>query len=202
MPLIAVMGPGRLRRFSRRPPTKVGGDPASLEKFLLSFDFDKDASKIFATDSTYRQSAMAFMTPPDVDKPKLSDFEAAGHKMIVFHGVGDPVFSFNDTRNWYEKLSANYGGDASKFVELYLPVPGMTHCEGGPATDQFDLFEKLVGWVEKGEKPAEVTASLNPKNKDVPAAWPQSRTRKLCPYPQVARYNRRNAEDAGSFACQ
>lgn len=201
MPLIAVMGAGSLAQIFTTPPTKVGGDPASLEKFLLSFDFDKDASKIFATDSTYRQSAMAFMTPPDVDKPKLSDFEAAGHKMIVFHGVGDPVFSFNDTRNWYERLSANYGGDASKFVELY-PVPGMTHCEGGPATDQFDLFEKLVGWVEKGEKPAEVTASLNPKNKDVPAAWPQSRTRKLCPYPQVARYTGGNAEDAGSFACQ
>lgn len=201
MPLIAVMGAGSLAQIFTTPPTKVAGDPASLEKFLLSFNFDKDAPEIAAKDAQYTESALEFMTPPDVDSPKLADFNAAGHKMIVYHGVGDPVFSFNDTRNWYERLSANYGGNADKFVELY-PVPGMTHCEGGPATDQFDLFEKLVGWVEKGEKPADVTASLNPENKDVPAAWPQSRTRKLCPYPQVARYTGGNPEDAASFACQ
>lgn len=201
MPLIAVMGAGSLAQIFTTPPTQVAGDPASLEKFLLSFDFDKDAPKIFATDGKFTESAMSFMTPPDVASPKLADFEAAGHKMIVYHGVGDPVFSFNDTRNWYERLQANYGGKADHFVELY-PVPGMTHCEGGPATDQFDLFSKLVGWVEKGEKPGPVTAALNPENKDVPASWPKDRTRKLCPYPQVARYKGGNPEEAASFACE
>jgi feruloyl esterase len=201
MPLIAVMGAGSLAQIFTTPPTKVAGDPASLEKFLLAFDFDKDAPKIFAKEGAFGESAMSFMTPPDVDNPKLADFEAEGHKMIVYHGVGDPVFSFNDTRNWYDRLNANYGGGASKFVEFY-PVPGMTHCEGGPATDQFNLFEKLVGWVEQGEKPADVVASLNPANKDVPASWPKDRTRKLCPYPQVARYTGGNPEEAASFTCQ
>lgn len=201
MPLIAVMGAGSLAQIFTTPPTKVGGDPASLEKFLLSFDFDKDAPKVFATDGAFKESAMSFMTPPDVASPKLAEFEAAGHKMIVYHGVGDPVFSFNDTRNWYERLEANYGGKANQFVALY-PVPGMTHCEGGPATDQFNLFGRLVDWVEKGEKPGPVTAALNPANKDVPASWPKERTRTLCPYPQVARYQGGNPADAQSFACQ
>jgi hypothetical protein len=47
-----------------------------------------------------------------------------------------------------------------------------------------------------------VTAGLNPTNKDVPADWAKERTRKLCPYPQVARYKDGNPDSAESFACE
>ena len=29
----------------------------------------------------------------------------------------------------------------------------MSHCGGGPATDQFDMPTALVDWVEKGKAP-------------------------------------------------
>lgn len=200
MPIIAVMGAGSLSHVFTTPPTVVDGDPASLEKFLLDFDLDTDAARIFARDGAFSESAMEFMTPPNADNPTLAEFKAAGAKMIVFHGVSDPVFSANDTRAWYEKLAANNGGSAADFAKYY-PVPGMTHCSGGPSTDDFDLFSSLVDWVGKGVEPQAVTAGLTGGNRDVPEAWSAQRTRKLCPYPQVARYQSGDPESAESFVC-
>jgi feruloyl esterase len=84
----------------------------------------------------------------------------------------------------------------------------MSHCSGGPATDQFDLLTPLVRWVEQGDPPRSVTASVrgasNPggANPDVPAGWSQERTRPLCPFPKVAEYTGGNVERAQSFVCR
>lgn len=50
------------------------------------FNFDRDATKNSATTDSYPESAMAFMTPPDVDDPKLAAFRDKGCKMIIYHG--------------------------------------------------------------------------------------------------------------------
>jgi len=87
-------------------------------------------------------------------------------------------------------------------------VPGMTHCSGGPATDQFDMLTPLVEWVEQGRPPGAVTAHVRGEgngagvNPDVPASWSPTRSRPLCPYPQVARYIGGDIEQASSFACR
>jgi feruloyl esterase len=87
-------------------------------------------------------------------------------------------------------------------------VPGMNHCAGGPATDQFDLLTSLVRWVEGGPAPKAVMASVrgaaNPggPNFDVPPTWSPNRTRPLCPYPKVAVYRGGDVELAESFACR
>ncbi|MBV9891490.1 MAG: tannase/feruloyl esterase family alpha/beta hydrolase, partial [Rhizobacter sp.] len=99
------------------------------------------------------------------------------------------------------------GGGASSFARLYL-VAGMNHCRGGPAADQFDLLSPLVDWVELGNQPGAVVASVrgrgNPagENADVPASWSPTRTRLLCPYPTVARFVGNDAESMASFACR
>ncbi len=81
------------------------------------------------------------MTPVDADNPSLNGLENAGGKLLVFHGVSDPVFSFLDTVNWYEDLLVN-NPDATDFVKLYA-VPGMPHGPGGVAPDQFDPLTVL-----------------------------------------------------------
>ncbi len=96
---------------------------------------------------------MDFMAPTDWRNPKLAELKAAGGKVIVYHGAADGAFSMQATIDWYEKVRANNGGDVSGFARFY-PVPGMTHCGGGPATDRFDLFGALVDWVERGTAPA------------------------------------------------
>ena len=172
--------------------------------FALGFDMDRDAPRIAATDGVFRESALSFMTPPDA--ANLSALRERGGRMIVYHGTSDPVFSSDDTQAWYERVRAANGGDASSFAR-YFPVPGMNHCAGGPATDQFDMLSALVDWVEQGKAPASVTASARGAgtpvpNAEVPAGWAAQRTRPLCPYPQVATYTGGDAERAGSFACK
>jgi feruloyl esterase len=128
---------------------------------------------------------------------------------MVYHGVSDAIFSVDDTTTWYEGLRARNDGDASDFARFFR-VPGMTHCAGGPSTDQFDMLSALVDWVEKGQAPDSVIAYARGAgnavgvNRDVPSGWSADRSRPLCPYPEVARpkAGRANLERADSFSCQ
>jgi hypothetical protein len=53
--------------------------------------------------------------------------------------------------------AANGGLEAvSKWSEFYF-VPGMSHCGGGQALDDFDLLGAIVNWVEKGAAPTYVS---------------------------------------------
>jgi len=183
------------------PP--LAGRPGGLA-FALGFDMDRDAPLIDATDGVYRESAMAFMAPPDA--ANLAVLRDRGGKMLVYHGTSDPVFSSDDTAAWYERLQGANGGDAARFAR-YFPVPGMNHCSGGPATDQFDMLSALVGWVELGQAPESVAANARGPgaasvNAEVPASWSARRTRTLCPYPKVAVYTGGDTESAASFACR
>lgn len=198
-PIIAVMGAGSLAQVFTTPPTPLAGDPASLEAFLMAFDFDTDAPKVDATSAEFPESAMALMSPPDADDPTLEAFEAAGGKLVVFHGVSDPVFSFRDTVNWYETLLGN-NPDAADFARLYA-VPGMPHGPGGVAPDRFDVLTALIDWVEQGVSPGPVVATVREDNEAAPEEL-RGAMRKLCPWPEVTRYSGADPSMAGSFDCR
>lgn len=69
------------------------------------------------------------MVPPNASN--LITLQNRGAKMLVYDGTGDPIFSSDDTKIWYEQLRAANGSDASNFAP-YFRVPGMNHCAGGP----------------------------------------------------------------------
>lgn len=201
-PIIATMGAASLNYIFSTPPIAVEGSSEKLVEALLNYDFDKDAPKIYAKDATFTESAMDFMTPPEVDDPKLAALAKAGHKMVVYHGQADPVFSVNDTIRWYEKLNKNAQGRADGFARLFT-LPGGTHCGGGVTLDRFDALTALTDWVEKGKVPDRIIASVNPANKEIPASWSPNRTRPLCPYPSYAAYSGSgDSEDAANFVCK
>jgi len=208
-PIIAVMGSSSLGQVFTTPPTEIKGEPPALVDYLSTFNFDTDAPKIFAKGPAqvngktveFKESAMDFMTPPDVDNPKLEAFAKKGAKLIVYHGVSDGVFSFNDTANWYDKLNANNSGKAADFARLFA-VPGMNHCRGGATADNFDMLGAVVAWAEAGQAPDRVIATTRAANKEVPETWAKDRSRALCPYPQVARYETGDKEKAASFICK
>ena len=208
-PLIATMGAASLAAVFTTPPTMTKGDPDTLLAFLNAFDFDKDAPRIYAKGTytvdgksiDYKESAWEFMTPPDADNPRLETLRAAGHKIILYHGQSDGVFSFDASADWIEKLNANSGGDARSFARLFA-APGMNHCAHGPAPDKFDMLSAIVDWAEKGNAPDRIIASVSPDNKEVPADWSPDRTRPLCPWPKVARYQGGDIEKAESFVCK
>ena len=186
------------------PPTGPAGFNGST--FALTGDLDTMLAKISATNATYTENALAFMSPPNASN--LAVLKNRGAKVMAYHGTSDPIFSSDDTTAWYDAVRANNGGDAGNFARYYA-IPGMTHCSGGPATDQFDMLTPLVAWVENGVVPESVIATARGPgnaaavNADVPATWAANRSRPLCPYPKVARYNGSGSVDlAASFACQ
>lgn len=200
-PIIATMGAGSLAYIFSTPPARPAGTPAALLDFLARYDFDRDAPKIFASNALYPESPMAVMTPPDADNPMLTAFARRGGKMIVYHGSSDPVFSVNDTLHWADRLQRNLGLASANGVARVFPVPGMGHCQGGPATDQFDALGALVDWVEQGKAPERLEARINPANKELPPSWAATRGRPLCAHPQVMRYAGGDVESAASFRC-
>lgn len=162
--------------------------------WVLSFNFDSDAPKIFASSGPFAESAMDFMGTGDTDYRR---FKREGNKLIVYSGQADPVFSTKYHERWYRKLIAHNGGlhDTQKFARLFV-APGMNHCGGGPSTSQFDAFAAVVDWVERGKAPQSLLATAPA---DTP--WP-GRTRPLCAWPEQARYKGHGSiEDAANFFC-
>jgi len=151
-----------------------------------TFDFDRDLAY-----------AMAKISPlVDHVNPDISAFKARGGKLLVYNGWADPVVNALDTIAYYDKVRAAQGGQAAtdEFFRLFL-VPGMGHCGGGNGTSTFDALAALDDWVDKGLPPERIEASRV-------AGGAVDRTRPLCPYPRVARYDGSGSIDhASSFSC-
>ncbi|GIX12446.1 MAG: hypothetical protein KatS3mg118_0405 [Paracoccaceae bacterium] len=197
-PIIAVMGAGSLAQIFTTPPTRVEGTPEALEAFLMRFDFDRDAPKIHATSADFPESAMAVMTPPDVDRPTLAGLEAAGGRLILFHGTADPVFSFKDTADWIARLRAS-NPDADSFLRFYA-IPGMPHGRGGNAPYDVDFLDALIAWVEQGAAPGPLVGRF-PEAEEV-RPDNAGAERLLCPWPQLAVYTGGDPRTAASFVCR
>lgn len=191
---------GAVAQIFKVPPMPATSTPADLTTWVMTTAIDTMVEQINATSATYTESAMSFMTPPRASD--VSAVKRRGGRILVYHGVSDPIFSVDDTKAWYDAVRAANGGDASDFARFYR-IPGMGHCAGGPATDQFDLLSALVAWVEQGKTPDDVIASARAGNSDLPPTWSPTRTRPLCAYPSVARYSGSgDVESAGSFRCR
>lgn len=187
---------------------KVPPAPESLSNgpgFALGLDIDITLGELYATDATYTESAMSFMTPPN--PTDMSAVRDRGGKILIYHGVADPIFSVSDSEAFVRGVNRASRGQAGDFLRLFN-VPGMGHCSGGPSTDQADYLTPLVAWVEQGQAPDRIVASArgpgNPGgvNGEVPASWAPDRTRPLCPFPAVARYDGTgDVERAESWVC-
>ena len=95
----------------------------------------------------------------------------------------------------YETVSKRLGDAATRdFYRLFM-VPGMFHCHGGPGCGDVDWLAPVMEWVEKGQAPVQLTGA-HVEHGD------STRTRPLCPYPQVARYKGSgSADEAANFTC-
>jgi feruloyl esterase len=135
----------------------------------------------------------------DATTPDLSDFRANGGKLIVYQGWNDGYRSPEATIAYYESVEAAPantagGGRIQDFARLFM-VPGMAHCGGGIGTDQFDAQAVIEDWVERGIAPDRIEAT-RVEDGEV------TRSRPLCPYPQLARYRGNgNSDRSGSFVC-
>jgi len=172
-PANASLGRDTLRLFSMTPPNP-DFDP-------LRFDFDHDMDLLAETAAINDAVATLHTT-----------FAGRGGKMIVYHGLSDQAMWTGALTRWYERLTPRDSQGPQDWARLFL-VPGMTHCGGGQSTDRFDMLATIQQWVERGQAPDRVIASGR--------AFP-GKTRPLCPYPKVARYDGGNPDDQKSFSCR
>ncbi|HSV34750.1 MAG TPA: tannase/feruloyl esterase family alpha/beta hydrolase [Ramlibacter sp.] len=158
--------------------------PPAPDFDYLKFDFDTDPARLVASGGFTASNATDYRA-----------FRDRGGKVIAYMGVGDGLVNANGVRRWYERLvEANGGLVQTQGFARHFQVPGMGHCAGGPALDQFDPFGALVAWVEQGRAPDMLLARG--------AAFP-GRTRPLCAYPKTARYLGSGSPDAAdSFRCE
>lgn len=150
---------------------------------VLKFDFDKDVAK------TEQIGGIN-----NADETDLSYFQAKGGKMIVFEGVSDPVFSAHDLRDWYNQLNQDMK-DVPSFARVFM-IPGMNHCGGGPALENFDPLTALEKWTDEGKAPDFILAKAG---KDFPN---KEKEMPLCLYPKVATYQGGDENKASSFECR
>ena len=118
----------------------------------------------------------------DATDTDLSAFRQRGGKMMMYFGWADPQLNARMGVEYYEQVVEKMGASTDEFFRLFM-VPGMFHCGGGVGTSQFDPATPVVNWVEAGKAPERIEATRVVAGKAV-------RTRPLCAYPLVARYQR------------
>lgn len=123
-----------------------------------SFDFDRSLGRIDP----------ALGRAIDAVDPDLSAFARRGGRMILYHGLADPVVSPWDLRTYYDAVDRRTTGGADSFSRLFF-APGMGHCGGGPTPDPAGLQSAIEHWVETGQAPSHL----------------ETGSRTLCPYPAI-----------------
>ena len=155
-----------------------------------TFNFDSDVD--FANGKLVVGQTMASVVnaPPDIKA-----FGARGGKLLVWHGWDDEqVHSLSSIDYHGQVVAANTKAEADKFFRLFM-MPGVAHCGGGAGPDTIDTLGALERWVEQGIAPSQIIASKV-------TGGTTTRTRPLCPYPQVARYSGSGSIDlAANFSC-
>jgi feruloyl esterase len=172
----ATLGAGSLGTYFMTPPA---------QRFdQLAFDFDRDVPRVAQVGALN-----------DATSTYLTTFEARGGKLLLFHGLSDPVFSAHDIMRWFDAVERDTDAGVAErtlgWARLFM-VPGMTHCGGGPALDDFDPLAAIERWVEEGRAPEFLPA----RGKAFPG-----REQPLCPYPQIARYVGGEPERVTSYRC-
>ncbi|KAL3456981.1 Tannase/feruloyl esterase [Aspergillus heterothallicus] len=128
--------------------------------------------------------------------PNLSQFRAAGGKMITWHGTADEAIFANGTADYYQEV-LRHDPAAADFYR-YFETPGVAHCLQSLSKAPFpqDVLPSLIAWVEEGKAPETLQAEW----KD-PATQSTLMRRKLCQWPLVARYVGGDITQESSYLC-
>jgi len=148
------------------------------------FNFDTDPARV--------TEAAAMLNPQN---PDLAPLKKRGGKIVQYAGWGDQQVNPRPGIEYYDTVSKRLGDTETRdFYRLFM-IPGMFHCNGGPGCGSVDWLSVVTDWVEKGKAPAQIVGAHIESGKT-------TRTRPLCPYPQVARYKGTGSiDEAASFSC-
>jgi hypothetical protein len=148
-------------------------------------DTDRDSHRFDLMESLYTAA-----------NPDLRRFKAAGGKLILYSGWGDPLIPPGSVVDYYETLTRTMGGQvaASSFARLFM-LPGGDHCIAGAGADTIDYLSALEQWAEQGKAPEKLIGAhlRKPPGYAVHGTFPLDPdniafTRPVFPYPSWAKY--------------
>lgn len=103
------------------------------------------------------------------ENPAVDAFAARGGKLLIDHGLDDPLIPVQGTIDYYESLYRHFGGQNALdgFCRMYIN-PGDNHgnCKGnGPGIKESTGMLALMNWVEKGVAPERIRkVRVDPKS--------------------------------------
>ncbi|CAK7198041.1 hypothetical protein SEUCBS139899_000699 [Sporothrix eucalyptigena] len=144
--------------------------------------------------NVFQQSQQMFDVLIGTDNPDLREFEAAGGKMLSWHGLADQLVFPNGTFDYIQRAMDLLDANAVDGFFRVFSAPGVQHCGGGSGAVPTDPLTALVSWVENGTAPdtlpAMRTASVLGTNTTLTGNNTSSViTRNLCRYPQMMVYS-------------
>jgi feruloyl esterase len=188
---------GGLSNTTGTPPAPAPF-PITLEwfRYWLKMDpaWDWRTTSYEEYEQLFDQSVEEFGAVIGTNNPDLSAFRARGGKIVMWHGWADQLIYPQGTIDYYTRVAQALGGQRTdSFLRLFM-APGVAHCAGGAGPQPTGLLQAVVDWVEHGKAPDSLLASRTDAG--------VTRTRPLCPYPQVARYTGGDTNSAASFKCK
>jgi tannase/feruloyl esterase len=201
------LAPGSEPFWVHRDPANPFPIPISHYKWLVfadpewdwkTFDFSDPADYDAHVRAEAKLAPILNATDPD-----LSAFRQRGGRLLQYHGWYDQLIAPQNSIDYFDSVVAHFGRgkdraaaltDVQNFYRLFM-MPAVAHCGGGTGPSNYDMLAALEDWVERGIAPDRVVATRQ-------VSGVVDRSRPLCPYPQVAVYNRKgDTNDAGSFTC-
>jgi hypothetical protein len=140
----------------------------------LDFNFDTDVTLLASQGELYNAL-----------NSDLSAFQESGGKMIMLHGLSDPLVLPNQSQDYFESVREVMGERNTKsFYRLFM-APGLGHCWELPAVtpDQMDMLSALERWVEEDIAPDSIEVTQFRDDGSI------NRRGILRPYPLLAEYS-------------
>lgn len=98
------------------------------------------------------------------DNADLRSFADAGGKLIIDHGLDDPLIPVEGTIDYYHHMREIHGGQnfIDRFCRLYInPGDGHGNCHtNGPGMTESTGIQALMNWVEHNKAPENLPAVL------------------------------------------
>jgi len=142
----------------------------------------------------------------NTDNPDLSAFRDRGGKLVMYHGLADPLMKVGGSINYYHQVANKMGGiNAIQSFYRFYAVPGMHHGlfngsanpnANPPLPTDAQLYALLTDWVEKNTAPSHFNITTT-----VTTANPVQKSRPLCVYPQKATYVSGDVNLSSSYTC-
>ncbi|WP_443478795.1 tannase/feruloyl esterase family alpha/beta hydrolase [Novosphingobium aerophilum] len=202
---MALLGDTVIRIFSHR------NDPKFETTSVLSFGSGGTGPVtgfrvIAPATEVARANAALRMGIGDIPK-NAAKLIKSNHKMILWVNLSDHLLTPYMSVNYYKNLAKTFGGydKLHKNIRMFM-LPGTAHCSGGGIGEgpgSFDALSAIEAWVERGQAPDSLPATLYKANQfGVDFKQPLGRTMPLCKFPEMARYSGEgDVKDGANWSC-